>query len=206
MPQWQFKLFEFEVKDVVDNNSDNQFSQGRDNKQFVVQMFGLDASGKTACIYVNNFKPFFYVKVDESWNNSTLTQFIAQIKEEIGKYYEFSLCKWRFVKHRKLYGFDDSKEHLFVELKFNNMAALNKVKYLWYTNNDKWSDRKLNPDGYEFNETKTELYEANIPPLLRLFHIKNISPSGWIALLHGKYKQHSKLNTTCDYEFSILYL
>jgi len=33
------------------------------------------------------------------------------------------------------------------------------------------------------------LYEANIPPLLRFFHIKDISPSGWIALPLKKIKE-----------------
>ena len=47
------------------------------------------------------------------------------------------------------------------------------------------------------------LYEANIPPLLRFFHIKNISPSGWIAIPNKKVieKKGNLKNVNCDYEF-----
>jgi hypothetical protein len=60
------------------------------------------------------------------------------------------------------------------------MSAFNKVKNLWYT--DYTKGHNLLKDGYKFNDTNIKLYEANIPPLLRFFHIRDISPSGWIAL------------------------
>ena len=70
------------------------------------------------------------------------------------------------------------------------MNAFNKVKQLWYTgynNVDKYGNKLENillKDGYFYEKTKEylEIYESNIPPLLRLFHIKEISPSGWISL------------------------
>jgi DNA polymerase elongation subunit (family B) len=48
------------------------------------------------------------------------------------------------------------------------------------------------------------LYEANIPPLLRFFHIKDISPSGWIAIPKKKVAERKgELKTVnCDYEFT----
>jgi hypothetical protein len=49
------------------------------------------------------------------------------------------------------------------------------------------------------------LYEANIPPLLRFFHIKDISPSGWIALPKRKtiVVNGDSKKTTCKHEFII---
>lgn len=52
--------------------------------------------------------------------------------------------------------------------------------------------RELSETGYEFGETFTRLYEAQIPPLLRMFHIRNISPSGWIELHHKSLIVHKK--------------
>ena len=60
-----------------------------------------------------------------------------------------------------------------------------KAKSLWYlsgTSRTGEYTRVLYPGGYEFNGEGTELYEAQIPPLLRMFHIKEMSPSGWIAM------------------------
>lgn len=56
------------------------------------------------------------------------------------------------------------------------MAAMNKVKNLWYER--KGTEMRLNPRGYK----GAQIYEANIPPLLRYFHIKDISPSGWVKV------------------------
>jgi DNA polymerase elongation subunit (family B) len=51
------------------------------------------------------------------------------------------------------------------------------------------------------------LYEANIPPLLRFFNIREVSPSGWIAMPINKTLQITGSNkkTTCDYEFVVNY-
>ena len=54
-----------------------------------------------------------------------------------------------------------------------------------------------------YKKTALQLYEANIPPLLRFFHIKNISPSGWISI-SNKYKQSTN-NTLCNYEYELSY-
>ena len=51
------------------------------------------------------------------------------------------------------------------------------------------------------------MYEANIPPLLRFFHLREVSPSGWVALPHKKTQEiiASEKKTSCDYEFVINY-
>ncbi len=84
---------------------------------------------------------------------------------------------------------------------------MNKVKNLWYkkTAFGSGEDRTLLPDGYVFEGTHTTLYEANIPPLLRYFHIQNISPSGWIQLPKKKTLCRPEKKTTCKYEFEINY-
>ena len=57
-----FRLFDFEVlnKEDVDDYT-------YDGKKFLIKMFGMDEKGKTYCIFVKNFNPFFYVKTPDSW-------------------------------------------------------------------------------------------------------------------------------------------
>ena len=57
------------------------------------------------------------------------------------------------------------------------MPAFNKAKNLWYkdTMPNGVFQRNMIPGGIEFKEINVELYEANVPPLLRLFHIQDIS-------------------------------
>ena len=207
MPQWQFKLFEYDIRDEYNKGAGEEYVPGKDNKKFIVQMFGIDENGKTACIFVRGFDPFFYVKVGNDWDEGNMMEFVAEIKRKMGSYYTDSLTKAKLVKKHNLSGFDNKKLHTFIQFKFKNTQALNKAKNLWYkdTNTNGYFERKLRPEGVIFNEINTKLYEAQIPPLLRLFHIREISPSGWIALRQGTYMRHKKMLTTCDYEFTINY-
>ena len=115
MPQWQFKLFEFDTLDSYPHEKeDKEYISGKDNKTFVVQMFGIDKEGKTAAIYVTGFNPFFYIKVGNDWKNSDMIELVTHIKQNMGSYFEESLIKAKLILKHKLYGFDNKKLHKFV--------------------------------------------------------------------------------------------
>jgi len=197
-------------KDTSKESSDDETNTYKDSSCFIIQMFGLDDKGKTCSIRAEEYRPFFYVMVNDTWTIQKKDSFLAHIKDKVGKYYKDSITDCIIIKRKKLYGFDGGKEHKFIKFEFANMGAFNKVKNLWYTDYQKGhtliKDSNGN-EGYLFNDTYIKLYEANIPPLLRFFHIKDISPSGWIALPKKKtleIKGEMK-NTNCDYEFSINY-
>ena len=201
--QWQFKLFEFEICDTV--LSIEEEDTYTDTKEFLVKMFGIDEYGHTACIYVKGFQPYFYVKVDDDWTQQDKNEFLTFIKNKMGKYFANSLVSAKIVNRHKLYGFDAKKHHKFIQLKFNNTIAMTKAKNLWYEYNKITYSKKLIDGGLPYKDGQIEIYEAQIPPLLRLFHIKEISPSGWIALLKGKYTKHKEETTNCNHEFTINY-
>lgn len=188
------KLLDFNIYDedgsTETSSSESDTSTGykykQDSKRFVIQIFGINETGETFCLFVNDYKPFFYIKVDDSWNLDKKVEFLNHIKTKIGKYYENSICECKLIKRKTLYGFDGGKEHKFVLLKFNNTIAMNKVKNLYYYRGK--TGRKLIDNGYKFQTTQTYLYEANIPPLLRYFHINEISPvrMGWYSFEKGE--------------------
>ena len=218
-----FRIYDFNVynekEELHDEDGDgdedgigevkNEDENKRDTNQFYIQMFGINEKGKSCSIIVEGFKPFFYIKVDESWNTEIKNAFLNYIKKKIefnpeNNYYENSIHECKLIKRKKLYGFDGGKEHKFIELSFNNFNVFNKVKNLWYQPYIDGENRKLLENGLIFKNTNTYLYESNIPPLLRFFHIKNISPSGWIALPINKLTQiKNNKKTTCYYEFRI---
>jgi DNA polymerase elongation subunit (family B) len=209
------KLLDFNIYDEVgggssadsssssDGESGSGYKYKQDEKRFVIQIFGINETGETFCIFVNDYKPFFYVKVDDSWNQDKKIEFLNHIKTKVGKYYENSICECKLIKRKKLYGFDGGKEHKFVLLKFKNTIAMNKVKNLYYYYGKTGEGRRLMDYGYNFQGTSTYLYEANIPPLLRYFHIKEISPSGWIGIPLKKATVAINKKSTCKYEYEI---
>ena len=191
----------------------------KDNKTYTIQLFGIDDKGDTYSIKVHGFTPRFYCKVPDYWRKSDLDRFTEHIKDELGSYYKDSLVKIVLQKRKKLNGFDAEKEHLFARLTFANITTMNKIKNkLWYGEEvvpdgetpgkfDKLKKgvfyrQKLRAGGHLYWNKKRErqerlpIYESNIPPLLRFFHIQGISPSGWIELLIDEKHTISYIDST----------
>ena len=205
-----FRIFDFnvyneKVSSDESSNSDEETNVYKDSTKFVIQMFGVNEKGETCSIIAEDYRPFFYVLVNDSWTIQMKDNFLSHIKDKIGKYYEKSITECIIIKRKKLYGFDGGKEHKFIKFEFASLSAFNKVKNLWYTDYNK--GHTLLEAGYQFNNTNIKLYEANIPPLLRFFHIRDVSPSGWIALPKKKtieLRDDTK-KSTCNFEYIINY-
>jgi DNA polymerase elongation subunit (family B) len=195
-----------EDEDHEDNNDNKNFKKGKD-REFIVQMFGINEKGETASIFVEGYTPFFYVMVGQDWTDREKNGIISQIYNDIGNFYEDCIVQSKIIKSKKLYGFDAGKLYSFLLLKFKNEMTMRKVKNLWYTSSlTKNGEYAKKLTDYEYNGFKTKLYEAQIPPLLRLFHIKQISPSGWISLPFKKTLVHkTNKSTSCSNEYTIHY-
>ena len=194
------RLFDFNVYNDMQSTSEDGTNVYKDTSSFTIQMFGVDEKGKTYSLTAEGFCPFFYLMVDDNWNIKLKEEFLYHLKVKMGSRYEDSITKCKIIKRKKLYGFDGGKEYKFIFLEFANLNAFNKAKNLWYS--DYKSGHNLLKNGYKFKETNILLYEANIPPLLRFFHIRDISPSGWVAVPKKKgieYLDSSDKMVNCDY-------
>ena len=205
MPQAEFRVFSFETYNIceeeeVDEEEEHQVRT--DNNKFMVQMFGINTQGETCSIIIDDFKPFFFLKVCGTWSKSKIEEVKTHILDTIGaKYYGKSIFGIRKVQRKKLYGFDGGEKHNFLELSFENTQVMNKVKNLWYDiKKQPIYSKKLKSGGLRIGSNRYIIYEGNIPPLLRFFHINNISPSGWIRLNNVKSLIYDK-ETDCKYEY-----
>jgi DNA polymerase elongation subunit (family B) len=193
-----FRLFDFQVYDEsapVDEESEGD-SGKREPPKFMIQMFGVNETGETCSIVLNDYKPFFYAKVSDRWTDADANALYLELLKVKGASSGLASCE--LVQHKKLYGFSAGKEHKFVKLSFRNTYAFNTIKRLWYIQ-DRFGNNVLSK--YMFKGTKLEIYESNIPPLLRYFHINNISPSGWVQIFVSKAQTPTTPNTTCDFEY-----
>jgi DNA polymerase elongation subunit (family B) len=209
------RLFSFQSYDESpsksnENSSDEEHPDYRQNSKgvaaqnFVIQMFGLNEKGETFCIYIRDFQPFFYVSVGDDWTPYNMRCLEDEIKKKIPKSYHGAILKSELVDFHKLYGFSAGKKSKFIKFTFKNSIAMKKVRSLWIEYIDD-ADRpgkntsRMRP--FIFQGIKIELYESNIPPLLRYFHIYNISPSGWIEIPSNRVEHVNNKTTTCKYEF-----
>ena len=204
-----FRLLDFHIFDEKPTNTQSTSSEEstskyprKDEGQFIIQMFGINEQGETCSISINDFKPFFYIKVGDNWTQRNVNALLMDIKKSIGKYYEESILKVELVDKHKLYGFSAGKLYKFVKITFKNTNTMNKVKNLWYEYQENGGGRRMKEFKYPPNTgIPLELYESNIPPILRYFHIHNISPSGWIYIPIDKVFKPQIKTTTCTYEY-----
>ena len=175
---------------------------GRKPKEFIIQMFGVNEKKETCCLYVRHFHPFFYVQVGQDWTESVANQFLLFVKHKINPSMEQDVLSVALLERGPLYGFAAGKQAKFVEISFSNMAAFQAVKGLWYEKNRN-GNRFRRP--LVFQGMALDLFESNLPPLLRFFHIHEISPSGWVEIPLGLAKEalEEEKRTTCTYEWTI---
>ena len=214
-----FRLFDFAIydhhvdkteEDINTSSTDTSTSKNKTRKRqeykkkqphFRIEMYGLNEKGDTCVLFVEDMKPFFFVKVGDNWTNEILREF-TQFLRTLLKYDESGLLETLLVDYNKLYGFSSGKTSKFVRLTFENTNVFNKTRNLWYPcKNDNSEDKKRKYNPVVFQNTILELYESKIPPLLRYFHIQNISPTGWIEVRNVCPIIDEEQITTCKYEF-----
>ena len=198
-----FRAYDHTISESSSNESDSKSSYS--TSAFMIQMFGVNEKGETCSISVPDYLPFFYIRVVDEWTETDTGRLRQTFIRELG-YQGKYIVNLELCENRKLYGFSADKKFKFVKISFANMSAFNKTKNLWYTEFNGERVRK----NYRFEGKVLELYESNIPPLLRCFHIHNISPSGWIkistnhAILHSESQTDIKYtkSTNCDFEYT----
>ena len=168
-----FRMFDFRTLDI---EKDKQ-------KIFRIQMFGINEVGETCALFVDDFQPFFYVKVPPNWRVQDVDNWFSETKKSCGKYYEKDCLSVHMEKHSKLYEFTADTSYDFAKCVFRNMRAFNQFK------------KKVS------NKISMPTYESKIPPLLRYFHIHNISPSGWIQICIHDMENTPEPWTSCTYEY-----
>ena len=49
------------------------------NSEFIVTLYGKTDDNKNIVIHVNGFKPFFYMRIPNTWKNSTITSILKNM-------------------------------------------------------------------------------------------------------------------------------
>ena len=176
---------------------------------FTITIYGKTIDNRNIVCHVKDFKPFFYVKIPESWNKN---KFESNIIKEIDKNLKFWEKKFINVNikppnyYNDFYGYNwDFKNNCrkrdkFIKLEFENYRSYNKYKSE-IKNLFNGKDKKL--DDWRnicTEECLANLYEANIHPMLRFIHDRNINPSGWIEIRGKNVKAIDERVFKCNIE------
>ena len=193
----------------------------RDPRSYEINLFGVTPEGHSVCTRVNNYKPFFYLKLPKKNAKQTAMQlyqllqkknyahkFDYRDKNEKQHFHQWSsgITGMKFLERYDLdAGFTNKEKFSFVEISFTNQAVMKKCVNLIRNiqkPNPRWASQKKK----ESNDDKrlkaiclnVKLYESNIDSMLRFMHLRDIQSTGWVVLKEGTYQLVPSYNSGKD--------
>jgi len=162
----------------------NPYSASLAKKRLVISLFGSTASGRRVVARVRGFTPFFYVEVPgDIQRKEALRALKEYMKAQLGEGC-LEVIDFQLIKKKRLFGYTKVTPFNYIQISLPSAALFQKVRRLLL--NDK-------NDPVPFKEMKglklgapwkspPLVYEANLDPLLRFLHLRNISPCNWITV------------------------
>lgn len=144
-----------------------------DNRQMIINLFGSTAEGQAVRIEVVGFQPFFYVRLPPCSNASEEARYRSKIEQAICSRFPpmAASMSFKLVYKKTLYGYTGDNVYPFVRVQVPSLRGFYDVR--------KFITENKGPVKLPYG---LKLYESNIDPMLRFFHMRNIQPCGWIRL------------------------
>lgn len=195
----------FQVKDIVTRDVFGVQERGyeedgpRDrfaNRFYQMILFGTQEDGKSVALTVQNYRPFFYVRIPDvlAKNAEAKRQFLTWVNTHIPESVA-SHVSLTYEEHNVMFDYNGGNKGCFLLLQVPSQALARHLK-------DKFLNKYSTP---LFHRTTTlfgrtpvvtvtndallkgdtiglKVYESNLNPMLRYCHIQDISPAGWVTV------------------------
>ena len=164
--------------------------------EFVIRAFGVTKKGTSVAVRLHGFTPFFYLRLPECRTRTDASQAIRQVTRYLKSDGGGELCGLQDVVHYRkgeFWGFTDGTQFDFLRLSFSSQAGMRKMA-------SRLQSRQHRIQGMGFVELK--VYESNIDPLLRFFHVRNLRPAGWVRITAGRIEQQCRPESSCQVNLS----
>ena len=94
--------------DTSDSDSDD--SNPTNNLKYTIIIFGKDLEENTYSLQINNFTPYYYLKVPDDFCKSSIDIFTKWLKGKLPKQFKNDLVKITLHNKFKFRGFNDNKK------------------------------------------------------------------------------------------------
>ena len=180
-----------------DDSSTDSFGKRKKRKlnlEYVVRIYGINKKGYSTVIHITGFTPFFFLKVPDFWTQKDAMKLSASLETNVYWKYKTDLIDCSLTTGKELYFFNKEKEFKFIKFSFKTIGAWHAYKKALrgdiYFGGEQVNFSKLSA-GYG-------LYEANIDPILRLIHMRDLSAASWMRVPKKKWFPSS--HTKCQIE------
>ena len=177
----------------------NRPSPDDEKKGFQILLFGATDKGKSICVEVKGFRPYFYVQLPEEWTTQQRHYLESYLLSSVHNTPE-ARRHVRIVeeRHKKLFDFDNNELHRFLRVEVPSIGMWRRLKDLLLTGTTEPKSIRIGDQYY-----KLKVYEANIDPVLRFFHMRDLEPAGWMKLPQFHYDESESDEATTALRYTI---
>ena len=204
-PTLEFQIYDWLEDHYREPSEEDSGSEANKLGEYIIHVFGRTMDGKSVYAKVTDFTPYFYIELPQTWSalgEKKLEIKLKQFKEYLLSYnnkkvwskFKNTLLDIESITAKKADGFTNDSEFKFARLKFNNSDGMKKYRVFF----------EENEIDFEYKKYKFKTYEANLPPMFRCFHNRNISGCAWVDT--SKYvhiKKESLKESYCDIEINV---
>ena len=179
--------FDADDDDASQNSTENAIVM--DKSRYLVKVFGVTKTGESVSVNILNYTPFFFIKLPISKvSDYVRNQFHKYIVSQMPPPLKESVLGTKVVQKKDFYGFHNGQQFNFLRFTFSSLKAFRAGIRIF--------QKSVIIPGW--NMQKFKLYESNIDPFLRLIHIRDIEPTGWVSIPKNKLEINSEvLQTRC---------
>lgn len=158
-------------------HSSSPQGKAMEKQAMVIHLFGADEAGTPIRANVYGFRPYFYVELPGT-DSIQKRLFSSKLKDALKrKGIPESIVGVEWCSMKKLYGYTGGREFPFVKLSVPSIAAFRAVKRIFLEPETTAPIFKLTAAGEPL-----KLYDSNLDPMLRFFHMRDIAPCGWVSI------------------------
>ena len=163
-------------------------------RRMVIHLFGSCPDGRNIRVNVEGFEPFFFVRLP---SQSLFTDFQMKLEGDIAAKKDMLLTgdelTMTLCKRKVLFGYTGGAVYPFVKLSVKSIQAFRVLKNYFVS--------KENRPIFRLKSETLEVYEANLDPMLRFFHLRNLKPCGWVTIQDtADVGENGILETDIDWE------
>jgi len=203
----EFQIYDWSEDHESDSVDDDSESEGVKNLVYIIHTFGRTMDGKSVYMKITDFHPYFYIKLPDKWDITEAKEKVKIMKKwlksgyntKVWNKYRGNLIKMLAVEKKSAEGFTNNKRSIFAKIFFDNSYAMKKFKLLFEVN--KLNIPEVTKKNYQFRT-----FEANLQPMLRCFHNRNIGGCSWVKIdKYTEIKDKDLKESYCDIEINVNY-
>lgn len=165
-----------------------------------IRVYGIDKTNQTICLQIDDFNPYVYIEIPETWDVYKRNDFRDNIDTVLGyrknTREKITMVEKEFVKRKKLYyaNFDangDVKKFSYLRCSFRSQSDRNRLSF----------KAKTQIDIPNIGFVNVRVHEQDASPILQLCCMRGISTAGWIHIKNARTARNP--TTLCTKEYAV---